>query len=306
MNGLRNSGDATNVGYIRLRDSSRLQSSGASTIATTPPSEVGKVKETSETFGLEEEDLLQIGRMEITGLIESYDPRSETKIYVYMRQWLYYRILRVVDDNLPIRVPANFVSGSDLEQRAAFFRSPTTYQQIEEVPEDAFVGEEVGIEEALSEDLYRRVVTSVRLTERQLHVLEHRYGLNGISEKTLAQVGADLGVTRERVRQLQNETIDEIKRHRVGRRRHHKSHLGEPLEQERSVSAVQEWMGPVLPYKQHADRTAAKLVRTQRTQPSDPLGSPTSSAGNAGGSVTDLAHMLIDEKGAVAVSEIVN
>ena len=62
----------------------------------------------------------------------------------------------------------------------------------------------------------------------------------------------------------------------------------------------------MLPYKQHADRTAAKLVPTQRTQPADPLRSPTSSAGYAGGRVTDLAHMLIDEKGAVAVSEIVN
>ena len=42
------------------------------------------------------------------------------------------------------------------------------------------------------------------LTARERTVIELRYGLNGKKEKTLEQVGAKLGVTRERIRQIQN------------------------------------------------------------------------------------------------------
>jgi RNA polymerase nonessential primary-like sigma factor len=42
-----------------------------------------------------------------------------------------------------------------------------------------------------------------QLPEQQRDVVEHRYGLNGHGRKTLQEVGALLGVTRERVRQVQ-------------------------------------------------------------------------------------------------------
>ena len=42
-----------------------------------------------------------------------------------------------------------------------------------------------------------------QLTPQQQEVVQHRYGLNGHGRKTLEQVGVLLGVTRERVRQIQ-------------------------------------------------------------------------------------------------------
>lgn len=290
---------------------------------------VRKVQESNHPIGLEEGDLLQVGRLEITGLIGSYDPRSKTKIHPYMRQWLYHRILRVVDELLPVRVPANMAPDSHLAPRAAFFRSQDAYEQLEELPEDAFVGGEEDFEEVLREDLFRRVVRSAPLSGRQRYVLEHRYGLDNKEEKTLEQVGADLGLTRERVRQLQQEAIKTIKGHvyqsfglntgldlSSGRWRKPKAFpavvrgdfsLGESPQAQPSISAVQEWAGHTMPYKkQHVDRTAAKLVHTSHTQPADPVRIPSGSAGRAGGRVPDLANRLIDEKGVVAVSEIVN
>ena len=232
---------------------------------------VVKVEERSGPSGLEEEDLLQIGRIEIIGLIGSYDPRSETRIYVYMRNYLYHRIVRVVDDSLPIRVPANFTSGSDLEQRATYFRSPTAYEQLEEIPEDAFVGEEGEFEEVLRKDLYLRIVMAPHLSERHRYVLEQRYGLNGRGEKTLEEVGARLDVTRERVRQVQLEATKALKAYiylsfgldtgldlSTGRWRspkvspavlHGDFFLGEPPERESSISAPAEWAGNILPHE---------------------------------------------------------
>jgi RNA polymerase primary sigma factor len=53
----------------------------------------------------------------------------------------------------------------------------------------------------------RRLMESVaRLPERQRRVLVRRYGLDGEKPATLADLSEELGVSRERVRQLQRET----------------------------------------------------------------------------------------------------
>ena len=48
------------------------------------------------------------------------------------------------------------------------------------------------------------------LNERMRHVLELRFGLNGQIPKTLEEVGNELGVTRERVRQLESRALREL------------------------------------------------------------------------------------------------
>ena len=52
----------------------------------------------------------------------------------------------------------------------------------------------------------------LRLPEKQRKVLERRYGLNGAEIGTLEEIAADLELTRERVRQIQIEAIDQLRR----------------------------------------------------------------------------------------------
>jgi len=49
------------------------------------------------------------------------------------------------------------------------------------------------------------------LGERQRTVIEHRYGLNGRDVATLEELAGALGVTRERVRQIQAEALDRLR-----------------------------------------------------------------------------------------------
>jgi RNA polymerase primary sigma factor len=49
-----------------------------------------------------------------------------------------------------------------------------------------------------------------RLSDRMRHVLELRFGLTGGIPKTLEEVGSELGVTRERVRQLESRALREL------------------------------------------------------------------------------------------------
>jgi RNA polymerase primary sigma factor len=68
------------------------------------------------------------------------------------------------------------------------------------------------------EDLEDKTVTGMlqdmvkHLNEREATILRFRFGLDGGSEKTLEEVGVKFGVTRERVRQIQNLALKKLRK----------------------------------------------------------------------------------------------
>jgi RNA polymerase nonessential primary-like sigma factor len=62
-------------------------------------------------------------------------------------------------------------------------------------------------------ELERRIAEWVaRLSDKQRQVIERRYGLNGSDVATLEVLANELGVTRERVRQIQLEALGQLRR----------------------------------------------------------------------------------------------
>ncbi len=57
------------------------------------------------------------------------------------------------------------------------------------------------------------------LAPRELAILRARFGLDGQPEETLGQIGRRLGLTRERIRQLQNRARAKLRRLLAGSRR---------------------------------------------------------------------------------------
>lgn len=61
-------------------------------------------------------------------------------------------------------------------------------------------------------DLHAQIAAWLyELNDKQREVVERRFGLNGRDISTLEQVGADIGVTRERVRQIQVEALKRLR-----------------------------------------------------------------------------------------------
>jgi RNA polymerase primary sigma factor len=79
-----------------------------------------------------------------------------------------------------------------------------------------FVADETGESpfETASDSLQREDVQRVlsALPQREREVLELRYGLNGHRPLTLEEVGQAFGVTRERIRQIENNTLKKLQR----------------------------------------------------------------------------------------------
>ena len=73
------------------------------------------------------------------------------------------------------------------------------------------------VEDELAESPFEEAAVSLRrteieralsaLSERERRVIELRFGLDGGQPRTLEEVGRALGVTRERIRQIENNTL---------------------------------------------------------------------------------------------------
>lgn len=63
-----------------------------------------------------------------------------------------------------------------------------------------------------SEDMQTQIHSWLEeLSDKQRQVVERRFGLNGHEVATLEEVGSDIGVTRERVRQIQVESLKRLR-----------------------------------------------------------------------------------------------
>jgi RNA polymerase primary sigma factor len=51
-----------------------------------------------------------------------------------------------------------------------------------------------------------------RLEPREAEILRHRFGLEGDAEKTLDEVGQRFGLTRERIRQIQELALKKLRK----------------------------------------------------------------------------------------------
>ena len=50
------------------------------------------------------------------------------------------------------------------------------------------------------------------LDEREVKIIQHRFGLGNTDQKTLKQIGEMVGLTRERVRQIETQVINKLSR----------------------------------------------------------------------------------------------
>jgi RNA polymerase primary sigma factor len=68
--------------------------------------------------------------------------------------------------------------------------------------------------ETLKDKSTKQDITALlhKLDEREQLILRHRFALDGGKEQTLEEIGANLGVTRERVRQVQNIALRKLRK----------------------------------------------------------------------------------------------
>jgi RNA polymerase primary sigma factor len=169
---------------------------------------------------LDLEDLVQEGILGLITAARKFDPSRGNRFSTYAWYWIRQCIFRAIANNQnlirwPVHrieelVPAN--RDGHAAQLPPGERSVKRFDGCELYAEDAIkCGDDDCLERAEAIDAVLSAIES-SLTDRQRRILQLRFGLQEHHEHTLEEVGEVEGVTRERIRQIQENAISRLKR----------------------------------------------------------------------------------------------
>ena len=192
-------------------------------------------------------DLIEEGNLGLMKAAQRFDPSMDLRFSTYATWWIRQSIRRAITNSKMVRTPSYMVEliaklkSSEAELAATLGRQPTIDEiaretdnetwrlrkainafrstnqplsldllcSLNETIKDDHVGRpEDALHNAQEREELARILDSIGA--REAEVLRMRYGIGYDKPLTLEEVGARLNITRERVRQIENESLEKL------------------------------------------------------------------------------------------------
>jgi len=175
--------------------------------------------------------LISDGIMGLIRAVQKYDPEKNIKFISYAVWWIKQSIFAHITDDQIVRIPKgiqravktksknNFGSAYSASQRArkGYLSldqkiDGTDNLKYADVIADDNIPEEIMIQKDLTQK-QKEIVKNLlkRLTPRDRDIIKHRFMLNGKKKLTLQELGEKYNISKERVRQIQNNVLKQMR-----------------------------------------------------------------------------------------------
>ena len=195
--------------------------------------------------GMDQTDLFQEGIIGLHKAVFRFDPDREFRFSTYATYWIRQSIRKaLVDRSTLIRVPqaaqqklyqdAGDLSIEEAERLLRLRSDPTFFSNFSSEDEDhVFDVRDRGspeITEAFHTERIPEAVRSAlsRLGEFEREIVEKRYGLDGKRRQTLEEIGSQVSLSRERIRQIESAAVERLSHYRALEETYEDLTLAEP------------------------------------------------------------------------------